>query len=55
MSDLAGLTIAEARDRLAAGDLTARQLTEACLSALDGAAALNAVCHRTADRALEMA
>ena len=55
MSDLDGLTIAEARDRLAAGDLSARQLTEACLSALDGAAALNAVCHRTADRALEMA
>ena len=55
MSELAGLTIAEARWRLAAGDLTSRALTEACLAALDGAAALNAVCHRTADRALAMA
>ena len=55
MSDLSGLGIAEARDRLAAGELTSRALTEACLSALDGAAALNAVCHRTADRAMQMA
>jgi aspartyl-tRNA(Asn)/glutamyl-tRNA(Gln) amidotransferase subunit A len=52
---LAGLTIARARARLDAGDLTSRALTEACLAALDGAAALNAVCHRTDDRALEMA
>jgi aspartyl-tRNA(Asn)/glutamyl-tRNA(Gln) amidotransferase subunit A len=52
---LAGLTIAEARARLDAGALTSRALTEACLSALDDASALNAVCHRTDDRALEMA
>ena len=60
MSDLAGLTIAgltiaQARDRLAAGELTSRALTEACLEALSGAGALNAVCHRTDERALEMA
>jgi aspartyl-tRNA(Asn)/glutamyl-tRNA(Gln) amidotransferase subunit A len=55
VSDLSGLGIAEARARMAAGDVSAQDLTAACLSALDGAAALNAVCHRTAGRALEMA
>ena len=52
---LPGLTIAEARARLDAGDLTSRALTEACLEALAGAAVLNAVCHRTDDKALAMA
>jgi aspartyl-tRNA(Asn)/glutamyl-tRNA(Gln) amidotransferase subunit A len=47
MSDLNALTIAEARDRLRAGDITATELTEACLAAADGAAALNAVVHPT--------
>ena len=54
-ADLSDLTIAEARDRLAAGDVTARQLAEASIEALDGATALNAVCHRTAGKALELA
>ncbi|MEM7059784.1 MAG: Asp-tRNA(Asn)/Glu-tRNA(Gln) amidotransferase subunit GatA [Pseudomonadota bacterium] len=49
------LTIAEARDRLRSGDLTSRTLTEACLAAQAEAKALNATCHDTADKSLEMA
>jgi aspartyl-tRNA(Asn)/glutamyl-tRNA(Gln) amidotransferase subunit A len=41
------LTLAEARDGLRRGDFTARELTEACLDAIDGAGALNAFVHRT--------
>ena len=48
---LNALTIAAARDALRAGDVTAAELTEACLSACDGAAALNAVVHPTPDLA----
>ncbi len=55
MTDLNTLTIAEARERMRAGDVTSRALTEACLAAQDGAKALNATCHDTADKALEMA
>jgi len=55
MADLNTLTIAEARDRLRAGDVTARALTEACLTAIDGADALNSVVHKTPEKALEMA
>ena len=43
MADLAGLTIAAARERLRSGALGAVELTEACLDAADGAGALNAV------------
>ena len=39
---LSALTIAAARDGLAAGDHTAVELTQACLAAIDGAGALNA-------------
>ncbi|MEL6168050.1 MAG: Asp-tRNA(Asn)/Glu-tRNA(Gln) amidotransferase subunit GatA [Pseudomonadota bacterium] len=45
------LTIAAARDGLRAGDFTASDLTEACLSAAEAAGALNAVVHPTADLA----
>jgi aspartyl-tRNA(Asn)/glutamyl-tRNA(Gln) amidotransferase subunit A len=45
------LTIAAARDGLRAGDFTAAELTEACLSAVDAAAGLNAVVHPTPDLA----
>ncbi|SHJ00439.1 aspartyl/glutamyl-tRNA(Asn/Gln) amidotransferase subunit A [Palleronia salina] len=55
MADLNTLTIAEARDRLRAGDVTARALTEACLTAIDGADALNSVVHKTPEKALELA
>ena len=44
---LSELTIAEARDRLRAGDVTSSELTDACLSAIEGAGALNAVVHAT--------
>ncbi|ARJ69782.1 Asp-tRNA(Asn)/Glu-tRNA(Gln) amidotransferase subunit GatA [Paracoccus contaminans] len=41
------LTIAEARRRLRAREITAAELTEACLSAIDAAGALNAFVHHT--------
>ena len=47
MSGGGALTIAEARDRLRAGDLTAEELTDACIAACEGAGALNAVVHPT--------
>ena len=56
MSELTGLTLAEARDRLRKKELTARELTEAHLSAIEGAnAALNAYLLVTSDKALDMA
>ena len=51
MSALNTLTIAEARDGLRARDFSAAELTEACLAAIDGAAALNAFVHHTPDLA----
>jgi aspartyl-tRNA(Asn)/glutamyl-tRNA(Gln) amidotransferase subunit A len=53
--DLTDLTIAEARDRLAAGDIGAVELTRAHLDAIAAAGALNAFIAVTADRALDMA
>jgi aspartyl-tRNA(Asn)/glutamyl-tRNA(Gln) amidotransferase subunit A len=55
MSDLSSLTIAAARDALRKGDVTAADLTEACLREIEGAGALNAVVHVTADIAREQA
>ena len=52
---LNALTIAAARDRLRAGDVTSVELTQACLSAVEGASALNAVVHPTPEVALEQA
>jgi aspartyl-tRNA(Asn)/glutamyl-tRNA(Gln) amidotransferase subunit A len=49
MSGLNELSLAEARDGLRARDFSAVELTEACLSAIDAAAALNAVVHGTPD------
>ncbi|MCW1956613.1 Asp-tRNA(Asn)/Glu-tRNA(Gln) amidotransferase subunit GatA [uncultured Lentibacter sp.] len=49
MADLNRLTIAAARDALKAGDVTSVELTEACLSAIEGAGALNAFVHNTPD------
>ncbi len=46
-SDLTDLTIAAARDALRKGDLTAAELTEACITAVEGAGALNAFVHKT--------
>ena len=55
MSDLNKLTIAEARDALIKGETTSVALTEACLSAIDAADALNAFVHKTPDLALDRA
>ncbi len=55
MSDLNKLTIADARDALAKGDVTSVELTDACLTAIEGAEALNAFVHHTSERARDMA
>jgi aspartyl-tRNA(Asn)/glutamyl-tRNA(Gln) amidotransferase subunit A len=55
MSELTKLKIAEARDALKKGEVTSRELTEACLGAIEGAGALNAFVHQTPDLAREMA
>ena len=55
MADLNKLTLADARDKLRGKEITSVELTEACLSAVDGAKALNAFVHNTRDLALEQA
>ncbi|MGB3148659.1 MAG: amidase family protein, partial [Paracoccaceae bacterium] len=55
MSNLNELTIAAARDALRKGEVTSADLTEACLSAIDGAGALNAFIHLTPEIARERA
>jgi aspartyl-tRNA(Asn)/glutamyl-tRNA(Gln) amidotransferase subunit A len=55
MSDLNKLTIAEARDHLRAKEITAQELTQSCLAAIDGADALGAFVHKTHDLAMTQA
>ncbi len=55
MGDLNKLGLAEARDALRAGETTSKDLTEACLAAIEGAGALNAFVHKTPELALERA
>ncbi|MGR3436531.1 MAG: Asp-tRNA(Asn)/Glu-tRNA(Gln) amidotransferase subunit GatA [Shimia sp.] len=55
MSDLTRMTIAAARDALRAGEVTSADLTEACLTAIEGAGALNAFVHHTPEIARERA
>ncbi len=55
MSDLTKLTIAEAREGLRKKTLSSAELTEACLTAIDAAGALNAVTEKTPEKAREMA
>ncbi|RVT86600.1 Asp-tRNA(Asn)/Glu-tRNA(Gln) amidotransferase subunit GatA [Rhodobacteraceae bacterium CCMM004] len=55
MTALNALTVAAARDGLRAGEFTAAELTEACLTAIDAAGALNAVVHPTPDIARDHA
>ena len=55
MTDLNTLTIAEARDKLRAGEVTSSELTEACLKAIESAGALNAFVHNTPEIAREQA
>ena len=52
---LTDLTLAEARDRLRAREVTSLELTDACLWACEGAAALGAVVHPTPEIARERA
>jgi aspartyl-tRNA(Asn)/glutamyl-tRNA(Gln) amidotransferase subunit A len=55
MSGANGLTIAAARDALRKGELTAVDLTMACLTAMDAGDDLNAFVHKTPDIALAQA
>ncbi|MCM2562699.1 Asp-tRNA(Asn)/Glu-tRNA(Gln) amidotransferase subunit GatA [Lutimaribacter sp. EGI FJ00015] len=55
MTELNKLTLAEARDKLRAGDVTSVELTQACLDAIEGADALGAFVHKTPEIALERA
>lgn len=55
MSDLNKLTLAEARDLLRRGETTSVELTQSCLTAIEGADALNAFVHKTPEIALERA
>ena len=55
MTDLNKLTIAEARDLLHKGEVTAVELTESCLSAIEGSNALNAFVHNTPEISREQA
>ncbi|WP_322891488.1 MULTISPECIES: Asp-tRNA(Asn)/Glu-tRNA(Gln) amidotransferase subunit GatA [unclassified Yoonia] len=55
MSDLTKLTISAARDALRKGDVTSTEITQACLTAIDGADALGAFVHKTPEIALAQA
>ncbi|TRW96633.1 Asp-tRNA(Asn)/Glu-tRNA(Gln) amidotransferase subunit GatA [Paracoccus sp. M683] len=55
MSDLNKLTIAGARDALTKGETTSVELTDACLTAIEAAGALNAFVHKTPEIARDMA
>ncbi len=55
MTDLTALTLADARDRLRAGDFSAVELAEAHLAAIERARTLNAYLLETPDRARAMA
>ena len=55
MSNANELTLAEARDALRKGDLSAVDLTMACLTAMDAGDALGAYVHKTPDLALDQA
>ena len=55
MTDLTSLTLAQARDRLRKKDITALELTDAHIGAVEAARALNAFVRETPERAREMA
>jgi aspartyl-tRNA(Asn)/glutamyl-tRNA(Gln) amidotransferase subunit A len=55
MTDLTGLTIAQARKGLNANEFTAVELTEAYLEAMEAARVLNAYVAETPEQAIEMA
>ena len=55
MSDMNAWGLAQARDALRAKQVTSVELTEACLSAIEGADALGAFVHKTPELALDLA
>ena len=55
MGELTGLSLAEARDRLAKGDVSAVELTDAHLAAMEQVRGLNAFITETPEKAREMA
>src|SRR3546814_15519037 len=55
MSDLTSLTIAGARDLLARGEISSKELTAAHVAAVEAARPLNAFITETPDKALAMA
>ncbi|MEM1006161.1 MAG: Asp-tRNA(Asn)/Glu-tRNA(Gln) amidotransferase subunit GatA [Pseudomonadota bacterium] len=55
MGELNTLGLAQARDALRKGEVTSVELTQACLTAIDEAGALNAFVHKTPEIALERA
>src|SRR5436305_3415632 len=55
MTDLTSLTLAEARERLRKKDITALELTDAHIGAVEAARALNAFVRETPDQARDMA
>ncbi len=55
MTDLTDLSIADARDLLAKGDLSSRELTQAQVTAMEGKRELKSYISETPERALEMA
>ena len=55
MSELSKLTIAQARDAMRKGETTSAEITQACLTEIEGAKALNAFVHDTPEIAMEQA
>ena len=55
MTDLNKLSLSEARDLLRKGETTSKEITQACLKAIEGAGALNAFVHHTPEIAMERA
>ncbi|MEO3433231.1 Asp-tRNA(Asn)/Glu-tRNA(Gln) amidotransferase subunit GatA [Inquilinus sp. CAU 1745] len=55
MSELTNLTLADARDKLAAKEITSVELTEAHVAAVEAGRSLNAFVTETPEKALEMA
>lgn len=55
MTDLNKMGLAQARDALRNGETTSKELTEACLKAIEGAGALNAFVHHTPEIAMDRA
>ena len=55
MTDLNKMTLADARNNLRAGEITSVELTEACLSEIEGSGKLNAFVHNTPEIAMAQA